>query len=113
MIQPTPMTKLADYGDAFPSSRRVYVDGRLGVRVPMREIHLSGGEPPLRVYDTSGQREADVLRGLPQLREAWIRARGDVREVGQHALPAFTQERRHGDAEIPDALNHRPRRISR
>ena len=106
MIQPTPMTKPPDYGDAFPSSRRVYVDGRLGVRVPMREIHLSGGEQPLRVYDTSGQREADVLRGLPQPREAWIRARGDVREVGQHALPAFAQERRHGDAEIPDALNH-------
>ena len=31
-----------------------------GVRVPMREIALSGGEPPLRVYDTSGPQDHDV-----------------------------------------------------
>ena len=95
-----------DYGDAYPASRRIHVEGRHGVRVPMREIVLSGGEPPLRVYDTSGPREVNVRRGLPQLRDGWIRARGDVREVGRHALPAFALERCHGDAEIPDPLNH-------
>jgi hypothetical protein len=31
-----------DYGDAFPNSRKVYVEGRHGVRVPLREISLSG-----------------------------------------------------------------------
>ena len=57
-----------DYGEAFPNSRKVYVEGRAGetaVAVPMREIALSGGEPPLRVYDTSGPRGVDVRRGLP------------------------------------------------
>jgi phosphomethylpyrimidine synthase len=60
------------YGDAFPNSRKVYVDGPQGVRVPMREIALSGGEPPLRVYDTSGPQGIDVREGLPPLRAHWI-----------------------------------------
>ena len=68
----------SDYGDAFPNSTKVYVDGPQGVRVPMREIALSGGEPPLRVYDTSGPQGLDVEEGLPLLREAWIRERDVV-----------------------------------
>jgi len=72
-----------DYPGAFPNSKRVYVEGSRGVRVPMREIHLSGGEPPLRVYDTSGPRSDAVREGLPTLRADWIRARGDVRETGR------------------------------
>ena len=71
-----------DYPGAFPSSRKVWVGGPGGIRVPMREILLSGGEPPLRVYDTSGPREVDVRAGLPPLREEWIRAR-PVRETGR------------------------------
>ncbi|HEX8359921.1 MAG TPA: hypothetical protein VF613_07435, partial [Longimicrobium sp.] len=67
--------RAGDYGDNFPASRKVYVEGRHGVRVPMREISLSGGEPPLRVYDTSGPLGADVRRGLDPLRAEWIRAR--------------------------------------
>ncbi|HEX6991356.1 MAG TPA: hypothetical protein VF151_05715, partial [Gemmatimonadales bacterium] len=54
---PTPATTLAD---AFPNSTKVYVDGPRGISVPMREIALSGGEPPLRVYDTSGPEGHDV-----------------------------------------------------
>jgi phosphomethylpyrimidine synthase len=69
-----------DYPGAFPGSRKVYVEGTGGIRVPMREIRLSGGEPPLRVYDSSGPREVDVRRGLAPIREAWIAAR-DVAEV--------------------------------
>ncbi len=77
-----------DYPGAFPNSRKVHVEGSRGIRVPMREVHLTGGEPPLRVYDTSGPRELDVREGLPPLREAWIRERGDVRETGRsRALP--------------------------
>ena len=38
---------VGDYGDAFPHSTKVYVDRRHGMRVPMRRIALSGGEPPL------------------------------------------------------------------
>jgi len=48
----------------------------------MREIALSAGEPPLRVYDTSGPQGFDVREGLPALRRGWILARG-VEEVGQ------------------------------
>jgi len=66
---PAPGTPPVAYGDAFPNSTRIHVDGPGGIRVPMREISLSGGEPPLRVYDTSGPRGFDVREGLPPLRE--------------------------------------------
>ena len=70
----------SSFAAAYPGSRRVYVgDGR--VRVPMREIGLSAGEPPLRVYDTSGPHESDVRAGLPALRRPWITDRGDVVDV--------------------------------
>jgi phosphomethylpyrimidine synthase len=89
-----------DYGGAFPGSAKVYVEGPHGVRVPMREISLSGGEPPLRVYDTSGPGLADVRTGLPPLREEWIRARGDVETVSEAAprsplVPAGMQRTRY------------------
>ncbi|WP_133366426.1 phosphomethylpyrimidine synthase ThiC [Qipengyuania sediminis] len=65
-------------------SRKVHV-GPLGVA--MREIDLepSSGEPPLRVYDTSGPytdpaASIDIRRGLPHLRREWQLARGDVEE---------------------------------
>jgi phosphomethylpyrimidine synthase len=56
----------------------------------MREITLSGGEPPTIVYDTSGPYSdesvhIDIRQGLPRLREAWIERRGDTER-----LPAFT-----------------------
>jgi phosphomethylpyrimidine synthase len=52
----------------------------------MREVALSGGNPSLRLYDTSGpatEPEAllDVKRGLPPLRQAWILERADVEEL--------------------------------
>ena len=75
----TPLT-LADFEQAFPNSRRVSVDGRQGVRVPMREIALSTGGA-LQVYDTSGPSGWDVHVGLPGLREDWIRRRGDTETV--------------------------------
>jgi phosphomethylpyrimidine synthase len=79
--------RVGDYGDAFPASRKVYVDGPRGIRVPMREIVLSGGEPPLRVYDTSGPLGGDVREGLAPLRADWIRARGDVTAVPSAECP--------------------------
>ena len=53
-VLPTRPSARTDYGAAFPNSTKVYIEGTRGVRVPMREIGLSGGEPPFRVYDTSG-----------------------------------------------------------
>ncbi|HZS13954.1 MAG TPA: phosphomethylpyrimidine synthase ThiC [Candidatus Dormibacteraeota bacterium] len=73
-------------------SRKAYVQGsRADLRVPVREILLTplDGEPPaaVRVYDSSGpytdpQQRIDIREGLPPLRSAWIRERGDVEEYG-------------------------------
>src|SRR5262245_57153280 len=73
-------TSLGDYGEAFPNSQKVHTDAGAGIRVPMRRTALSGNEPPLDVYDTSGPLGVDVREGLPELRREWIRAR-DVEEV--------------------------------
>src|SRR6267142_205632 len=68
-------------------SRKVYVTGsRPDIRVPMREIALSGGHAPVRLYDTSGPytdsgADLDLKRGLSPLRLAWIIDRGDVQEL--------------------------------
>jgi len=89
-----------DYGDAFPSSRKVYVTGRHGIRVPMREIALSGGEPSLRVYDTSGPLGGDVRQGLPSVRGEWIAARGVV------SVPrSYTPIPGKSTAELPPSLS--------
>jgi phosphomethylpyrimidine synthase len=69
------------------ASRKIYVPGsRPDIRVPMREITLSGGNTPLRLYDTSGPYTdpdafLDVKLGLPALRLPWIVGRGDVEEL--------------------------------
>jgi phosphomethylpyrimidine synthase len=57
---------------SYPSSQKV-LEGELGV--PFRLIELSGGEPPVRVYDTSGPESVDPRKGLPGLRQPWIDAR--------------------------------------
>ncbi|MFI0352081.1 phosphomethylpyrimidine synthase ThiC [Actinomadura sp. 9N407] len=64
-------------------ARKTYLQGsRADVRVPMREVPLTDGGAVV-LYDTSGPYtdpayEADVRRGLPALREAWIAGRGDT-----------------------------------
>src|SRR5690242_11160429 len=65
---------------ALPGSRKVKVGS-----VPFREVALSGGEPPVRLYDTSGPYTddsvaIDIGKGLAPLRREWILARGDVEE---------------------------------
>lgn len=79
----------------FPRSRKIYVEGsRPDIRVPMREISLDdtptdfGGESnaPVLVYDTSGPYTdpdviIDVRKGLPDVRSAWIEARGDTERL--------------------------------
>jgi phosphomethylpyrimidine synthase len=63
------------------------------LNVAMREIHLepSSGEPPVRVYDTSGpytdsNARIDISVGLNEIRRPWIMARGDVMEVTQREV---------------------------
>ncbi|WP_294313683.1 phosphomethylpyrimidine synthase ThiC [uncultured Sphingomonas sp.] len=71
-------------------SKKVHVGP---LNVAMREIHLdpSSGEPPVRVYDTSGpytdpNARIDIMAGLPQLRRQWIDARGDTEAYDGRAI---------------------------
>ncbi|MGE4431089.1 MAG: phosphomethylpyrimidine synthase ThiC [Sphingobium sp.] len=76
-------------------SRKIHVATKSGsgIRVAMREIDLepSSGEPPVRVYDTSGPytdpaAAIDIMAGLPALRRDWIIARGDVEDYAARAV---------------------------
>jgi phosphomethylpyrimidine synthase len=74
-----PVGRLRPLEEDLPSSRKVFAEDG-DIRVPMREIAVSGGQPAIRVYDTTGPQGHDVLRGLPKLRQPWIErrvARGD------------------------------------
>ncbi|MBN2241105.1 MAG: phosphomethylpyrimidine synthase ThiC [Acidobacteria bacterium] len=98
----TPDNRIANT-EPFPGSRKVYISGSRGIRVPMREIRLHATEDvkggmqdnaPVRVYDTSGPytdpaANIDLKTGLPLLRESWIRERGgcDTREPGYRPVP--------------------------
>ncbi|HUE63952.1 MAG TPA: phosphomethylpyrimidine synthase ThiC [Rhizomicrobium sp.] len=72
----------------LPGSRKLMLGG-----VPFREVPLSGGEPPVRLYDTSGpytddSAEIDIDKGLGGLRRGWIAGRGDVQEyAGRERKP--------------------------
>ncbi len=79
----------------YPGSRRVYAQGKLfpTVKVPLREVAQSdtlmpdgacSPNPPVCLYDCSGPwGDPDYCgteeQGLPPMREAWIKSRGDVR----------------------------------
>ncbi|WP_447765297.1 phosphomethylpyrimidine synthase ThiC [Sphingopyxis panaciterrae] len=76
-------------------SRKIHVATQTGsgIRVAMREIDLDphSGEPPVRVYDTSGpytdaHATIDINAGLPEIRADWIRDRGDVVDVTQREV---------------------------
>src|SRR6195256_3002939 len=68
-------------------SRKVFAtpDQAPDLRVPVREIVLTGDEPPVPVYDTSGPYTdnnvgIDVEAGLKRIRIEWVRERGGVEE---------------------------------
>src|SRR5215469_16681769 len=68
----------------LPGSRKLMLDHG-GFNVPFREVPLSGGEPPVRLYDTSGPYTDDsveitIEKGLSSLRRGWITGRGDVED---------------------------------
>jgi phosphomethylpyrimidine synthase len=87
------------FSEAFPGSRKVLIDGNR-VRVPVREISLSGGEAPFRVYDTSGPHGCDVRQGLPPLRDPWVAARGGFVDRPRTDLG--------GEADVPLSAASRP-----
>ena len=103
---------------AYPDSEKVYMKGELypDMRVGMRRVKLTptvvveNGEKvmtenaPVYIYDTSGaysdpDAKIDLRKGLPRLREEWIRSR-DVER-----LPEISSE--YGKARIADrSLDH-------
>jgi phosphomethylpyrimidine synthase len=128
---------MIDFATAYPNSRKVHEEraARLTpdgpettLRVPVREVTLSGGEPPVRLYDTSGPQGHDVRAGLPKLRQPWIEARRSTGVVGtqlyyarrgeitaemafvaaREGLPAefVRDEIARGRAIIPSNINH-------
>src|SRR5580698_7855409 len=88
ILNARPVTNEVVTRGSLPGSRKIYVDG-----VPFREVALSGGEAPIRLYDTSGpytddKKQIDIEKGLASLRHDWIVARGDVEEyVGRARKP--------------------------
>ena len=97
-----PLRAIGPLEEDLPASRKVFLSDASGeseLRVPEREIQLSGGEPALRVYDTSGPQGHDVRDGLPKLRKPWIDrriARGDQNFSQMHYARAgeITEEMR-------------------
>ncbi len=84
---------------SLPASQKIYVksDRFADVSVAMRRINLheTSDNKFFDVYDTSGIYtddsvcdKIDLNKGLPKLREAWIKERGDVEEYsGRDVLP--------------------------
>jgi phosphomethylpyrimidine synthase len=128
---------MIDFAAAYPNSRKVYEERctrltpggpEATLQVPAREVELSGGEPSLRLYDTSGPQGIDVRAGLPKLRAPWITARRATGHVGtqlyyarrgeitpemefvaaREGLPAefVRSEVARGRAIIPSNINH-------
>lgn len=106
-----PTASLALSREPFPASRKIHVPGQWpGVSVPMREIALTNGERVV-VYDTSGPYSEptaaiDVTRGLPEVRGAWIAARGDTETYAGRARQALDDGVKHEarDADRIEAL---------
>ncbi len=84
-----------DVTKPFAGSKKIYITGsRPDIRVPMREVtttptHTDAGEEanlPITVYDTSGpytdpEVSIDLLKGLPDVRVAWIEERADTEQL--------------------------------
>jgi phosphomethylpyrimidine synthase len=84
----------------FPASKKIYVNGVAMREVTLTPTRLNGNSlpnPPVIIYDTSGPFtdsaiDIDVRKGLPRLREQWIRERNDVTQL-PHISSAYGQER--------------------
>jgi phosphomethylpyrimidine synthase len=95
-IDPKNVTPVEVTTGSLPGSRKVYAtaEGRPDIRVPFREIalHKSSGEPPFRVYDTSGPysdeaAKIDVNEGVTRIREPWVKARAVEQYLGREVKP--------------------------
>ncbi|HEV2548874.1 MAG TPA: phosphomethylpyrimidine synthase ThiC [Stellaceae bacterium] len=117
-----PVEELRVTTGPFPASRKIYAPGRLHseLAVAMREIDLepSAGEPPVRVYDTSGPYSdpaaaIDIMQGLPELRRPWILARGDVEEYRGRDVKPEDNGLRRGEKSGVSVFDRRRRPVLR
>ncbi|MBO0739432.1 MAG: phosphomethylpyrimidine synthase ThiC, partial [Alphaproteobacteria bacterium] len=106
----------------LPASRKIHSPGRRHpeILVAMREIDLSpsAGEPPVRVYDTSGPYSdpavaIDIKRGLPELRKPWIVERGDVEFYEGREVKPEDNGLRRGEASAVSLFDRGRRRVLR
>jgi phosphomethylpyrimidine synthase len=71
---------------SFPSSHKIHIEveheGTV-LRVPKRRVHLTGNEPPLDLYDTTGPQGYAPADGLPKLRAGWVAPREGAPNVTQ------------------------------
>jgi phosphomethylpyrimidine synthase len=78
---------------SFPRSRKV-LEGDLGV--PFRMVELAQGEPPTKLYDTTGPEGIDPRHGLPSKRGEWQSGRlepaTDCRTQMDYARAGITTE---------------------
>ncbi|HEY3778429.1 MAG TPA: phosphomethylpyrimidine synthase ThiC [Rhizomicrobium sp.] len=113
ILNPRPVTNEVVTRGSLPGSRKLYVAG-----VPFREVALSGGEPAIRLYDTSGPYTdesvaIDIEKGLPPRRRNWILERGDVEKYeGRTRKPEDDGLRRGELLSVPqfDRAGRRPLR---
>ena len=82
---------------SFPNSKKIVVEGKIhGIKVAMREVHLSDTNVhgkmvknnPVTIYDTSGpftdeNIKVDIRKGIDRIRESWILKRNDVTALEQ------------------------------
>ena len=100
----------------FPNSKKIYVksDKFSDVRVAMREVSLS--QPSqlsnFPIYDTSGVYsdqdvfdKIDLDKGLPKIRENWIKERQDVEEYqGREINPKDNSADKYRKEEVPQFI---------
>ncbi len=95
-IDPKTVKPVQVTAGSLPGSRKLHVavEGRPGIAPPFREValHESSGEPPFRIYDTSGpygsdDAKIDVNAGLERIREAWVKTRGVEAYAGRDVKP--------------------------
>ncbi len=100
----------------FPNSKKIYVksDKFEDVRVAMREVSLSQPSQlsTFPIYDTSGVYsdqdvfdKIDLDKGLPKIRENWIKERLDVEEYqGREINPKDNSADKYRKQEVPEFI---------
>ncbi len=78
---------LLNFKKSYPNSKKYSCYGELfpSMEVKMRKVVLSGGQPDVYLYDTSGDYTedsalVDITKGVRKLRKEWIVSRGDTEE---------------------------------